>query len=131
MPQQWKPQSCLCFHISCEYSLDISRLDSTNGSARGPHSCLGREVQNQMLHRQEKARWKDLLQLTEQQRCHFFQLNHFHRYLLGTKLAEEKAQLCQHLPDMLRDIASDHHRKKPLNSYVVVMTLHPVDSQSA
>jgi hypothetical protein len=29
-------------------------------------------VHNQMLQRQEKARWKDLLQLTEQLGCHFF-----------------------------------------------------------
>jgi hypothetical protein len=56
----------------------------------------------------------------------FFQLlNHFHRYLLGTKLAKEKAQLCQHLLDILRDVASNHQWKKPLNPYVVVMTLHP------
>ena len=56
--------------------------------------------------------WKDLLQLTEQLGCHFFQLlNHFQRDLLGIKLAEEKAQLCQHLPDMLRDVATNHRRK--------------------
>ena len=36
MPLLWKPQSCLCFHISSEQSLDISLLDSTNGSARAP-----------------------------------------------------------------------------------------------
>ena len=97
-----------------------------------PQTCLGREVHNQMLHRQEEAGWKDLLQLTEQHRCRFFQvLSDGPRYLLGTKLTEEKAQLCQHLPDMVRDIASDHRWKKPLNPYVVVMTLHPVDSQSA
>ena len=91
--------------------------------------CLGREVHNQMLYGQEEAGWKDLLQLTEQHRCRFFQvLSYGPRYLLGTKLTEEKAQLCQHLLDMVRDIALDHRRKKPLNPYVVVMTLHPVDS---
>jgi hypothetical protein len=85
-----------------------------------------------MLHRQEEAGWKDLLQLTKQHMCRFFQvLSDGPRYLLGAKLVEEIAQLCQHLPDMLRDIASDYPQKKPLNPYVVVMTLHPVDSPSA
>ena len=54
-----------------------------------PHLCLIREVHNQMLHRQEEARWKDLLQLTEQHGCRFFQvINDGQRELLGTKLAE-------------------------------------------
>jgi hypothetical protein len=35
------------------------------------------------------------------------------------------------LPDRLRDVASNHRWKKLLNPYVVVMTLHPIDSQSA
>jgi hypothetical protein len=79
-----------------------------------------------MLHRREEAGWKDLLQLTEQHRCHFFQvINDSPKYLLATKLAKEIAQLYQHKLDMLRDIASNHRRKKPLNPYVVVMTLHP------
>ena len=65
------PNACLCngslnfsklyLYISCEESLDIARLDSTNGPARAPHMCLIREVHNQMLHRQEEAGWKDLL----------------------------------------------------------------------
>jgi hypothetical protein len=85
-----------------------------------------------MMHRQEEAGWEDLLKLTEQHGCHFFLFQSDGlRYLLGTKLVEEIAQLCQHLPDRLRDVASDHRRKKPLNPYVVVMTLHPIDSQSA
>jgi hypothetical protein len=71
MPLLWKPQSCLCFHISGEQSLAMSRLDSTNGSAWAPQSYLIWKVQNQMLHRQEKARWKDLLQLTDQLGCFF------------------------------------------------------------
>ena len=97
MPLQWKPQFWFYLYIFCEESLDISRLDSTNGPTRPPQMCLGREVHNQMLHRQEEARWKDLLQLIEQHRCRFFQvLSDGPRYLLGTKLAEEKAQLCQH-----------------------------------
>ena len=129
MPMQWKPQFWIYFYIFCEESSDISQLDSTNGPAWAPHPCLIREVHNQMLHRQEAGGWKDLLQLTEQHGCHFFQvINDGPRELLGTKLAEEVAQLCQHLPDMLRDIASNHRQKKPLNLYVVVMTLHPVDS---
>jgi hypothetical protein len=36
MPLLWKPQSCLCFRISGEQSLAMSRLDSTNGSAWAP-----------------------------------------------------------------------------------------------
>ena len=72
-----------------EESLDISQLDSTNGPARPPHSCLIQEVHNQMLHRQEEAGWKDLLQLIEQHGCRFFQvINDGLRELLGTKLAE-------------------------------------------
>ena len=45
-----------------------------------------------MLHQIEEAWWKDLLQLTEQHRCRFFQvLSDGPRYLLGTKLAKEKS----------------------------------------
>jgi hypothetical protein len=58
---QWKPRFCMYFYISFEEPLDISRLDSNNGPARPPHSCLIREVQNQMLRRIEEAEWKDLL----------------------------------------------------------------------
>ena len=71
MPLQWKPQFWLYFYIFFEEPLDISRLDSTNGLARAPHSCLVRQVQNQMLQWEEEAGWKDLLQLAEQHRCHF------------------------------------------------------------
>ena len=132
MPLQWKPQFWLYFYIFCEESSDISRLDSTNGPARAPHSNLIWEVHNQMLHRQEEARWKDLLQLTDQHRCRFFQVtNDGPVKLLCTKLAKEIAQLYKHLPYMIRDIASNHRWKKPLNPNVEVMTLHPVDSQSA
>jgi hypothetical protein len=109
MPLQWKPQFWLYFYIFCEESLDLSRLDSTNGPTRAPHLSLIREVQNQMLHQSEKVGWKDLLQLTEQHRCHFFQvINEGPIYLLGTKLEKEITQLCQHKLDMLRDIASNH-----------------------
>ena len=96
-----------------------------------PHWCLVREVQNHMLHRIEEARWKDLLQLTEQHRRHPFHFpNYGHWYLLTTKLAEEKAQFCQHSPYLIWEVASNHHRKKPLDPYMVVMTLEPVDSHS-
>jgi len=97
MPLQRKPQFCLYSYIYFEQPLDISRLDSTNDPARAPHSCLIQEVQDQMLHRNKEAGWKYLLQLTEKHRRQSFQvLNHFSRQLLGTKLAEEIAQLCQH-----------------------------------
>ena len=96
-----------------------------------PHLCLVREVQNHMLHRIEEARWKDLLQLIEQRRRHPFHfLNYGHRYLLSTKLTEEKVQFCQHSPYMIWEVASNHHRKKPLDPYVIVMTLEPIDSHS-
>ena len=79
-----------------------------------------------MLHQNKEAGWKYLLQLTEKHRRHSFQvLNHFSRQLLGTKLVEEIAQLCQHDLDMLRDEALNHRWKKALNPYVEVVTLHP------
>ena len=38
------------------------------------------------------------------------------------------AQLCKHSPNTIGDIASNHHRQYPLDPYVIVMTLEPVDS---
>ena len=114
----------------CSNSLQTS-LDwiAPPGLHGPPHTCLIGEVHNQMLHRQEEAGWKDLLQLTDQHRCRFFQVtNDGPVKLLCTKLAKEIAQLCKHLPYMIRDIASNHCWKKPLNPDVEVMTLHPVDS---
>jgi hypothetical protein len=79
-----------------------------------------------MMHGQEEARWKYYLQLAEQQRCSLLKFKtNVLRQLLGTKLAEEKAQLCQDVPHWLREVSLGHRRKDPLNPDVEVMTLHP------
>jgi hypothetical protein len=49
--------SMIWFHSLCVRVL----VDSTNVSARAPHSCLIRVMKNQMLHQIEEAGWKDLL----------------------------------------------------------------------
>ena len=49
--------------------------------------------------------------------------NHLFTYFFSIERAEEMAKLGKHSPDMLGDIASNHHRHYPLNPYMVVMTL--------